>query len=60
MPKPLEILESNSKTVVCDRGSGALGHPQVFLQIRQENEIECQYRGLVYKHRRRVLLDTAT
>ena len=59
MSKPLEILESKSKTVVCDRGSGTLSHPRVFLQIRQENETECPYRGLDYKYRRRVLLDTA-
>ena len=60
MAKPLEILETNSKTVVCDGGGGALGHPRVFLQIGQENEIECPYCGRVYKYRHRVLLDTAS
>ena len=60
MAKPLEILETNSKTVVCDGGGGALGQPRVFLQIGQENEIECPYCGRVYKYRRRVLLDTAS
>ena len=54
MPKPVEILETDSKTVACDGGGGPLGHPRVFLQIGQENEIECPYCGRVYKYRRRV------
>ena len=60
MPKPVEILETDSKTVACDGGGGALGHPRVFLQIGQENEIECPYCGRVYRYRRKVLLDTAS
>ena len=31
MPKPLEILEKDTKTVACGGGSGALCYPWVFL-----------------------------
>ena len=40
MPKPVEILETESRTVACDGGGGALGHPKVVLQIGNQNEIE--------------------
>jgi len=60
MPKPVEILETDSKTVVRDGGDGPLGHPRIFLQIGHENQMACSYCGRVYKYRRRVLLDTAS
>jgi uncharacterized Zn-finger protein len=60
MPKPVEILETGSKTVVCDGGGGPLGHPRIFLQIGNDNRIECPYCGRVYKYRNKVLLDTAS
>ena len=28
MPKPVEILETESRTVACDGGGGALGHQE--------------------------------
>ena len=59
MPKPVEILETESRTVACDGGGGALGHPKVFLQIGNQNEIECPYCGRIYKYRKRVSLYAA-
>ena len=56
MPKPVEILETESTTVACDGGGGALGHPKVFLQICNQNEIECPYCGRIYKYRKKVPL----
>ena len=56
MPKPVEILETESRTVACDGGGGALGHPKVFLQIGNQNEIECPYCGRIYKYREKVPL----
>ena len=56
MPKPLEILETESRTVACDGGGGGLGHPKVFLQIGNRNEIECPYCGRIYKYRKKVPL----
>ncbi len=41
MPKPVEILKTDSKTVACDGGGGPLCHPMVFLQIGHNNEIKC-------------------
>ena len=43
MAKPLEILETNSKTVVCDGGGEALGHPRVFLEIDEHGYVDCGY-----------------
>ena len=56
MPKPVEILETESRTVACDGGGGALGHPKVFLQIGNQNEIECPYCGRIYIYRKKVPL----
>ena len=33
----------NSKKVSCDGGGGALGHPKVYLEMGDENEIVCPY-----------------
>ena len=41
MLKPVEILETDSKTAVCDGGGGPLGHSRILLQIVSGNEIEC-------------------
>ena len=60
MPEPVEILETDLKILMCDRGGEQLGHPRIFLQIGQESEIEFPYYGRVYKYHRRLLLDTAS
>ena len=44
MPAPApEIVETDNTRVACDGGGGALGHPKVFLEIGDENAVECPY-----------------
>ena len=59
MPKPVEILKTDSKSAVCDGGGRLLGHSRILLQIGNGNEIECSYFSQVYQYRCRVSLDTA-
>ena len=35
----------STKKVICDGGGGSLGHPKVYLSIKDENGIECSYCG---------------
>ena len=39
----------NSKKVSCDGGGGALGHPKVYLEMGDENEIICPYCSKLFK-----------
>jgi uncharacterized Zn-finger protein len=39
---PTEIITVTSRTVACDGGDGALGHPRVFLTIA-DRQILCPY-----------------
>lgn len=43
--EPVEIIEVEDEVVACDGGGGALGHPRVFLHIREEGHVECPYCG---------------
>ena len=48
--KPFEIVETSSADVMCEGGSGALGHPRVFLQINPDiGEIACPYCSREFK-----------
>ena len=38
-----EIVETEDHRVACDGGGGALGHPRVFLEMGDENFVECPY-----------------
>jgi uncharacterized Zn-finger protein len=38
-----EILRVKTKTVSCDGGEGALGHPRVYLTMDSEGKVECGY-----------------
>jgi len=38
-----KVIESESKTVGCDGGGGALGHPLVYLEMGEKSEITCPY-----------------
>ena len=38
-----EIVETYNTRVACDGGGGALGHPKVFLEMGDENFVECPY-----------------
>ena len=39
---PTEIINVDERTVACDGGGGALGHPRVFLYI-EEGSVMCPY-----------------
>lgn len=38
-----EIVEVTTSRVACDGGGGALGHPKVYLEMGDENFVECGY-----------------
>tara|TARA_B100000575_G_scaffold81405_1_gene64027 strand:+ start:455 stop:631 length:177 start_codon:yes stop_codon:yes gene_type:complete len=38
-----------SKKVNCDGGGGVLGHPKVYLEMGDENEIICPYCSKLFK-----------
>jgi uncharacterized Zn-finger protein len=45
-PMPVEvpeILEVDSTRVSCDGIGGTLGHPRVYLEMGDENFVECPY-----------------
>lgn len=44
---PTEVISVNERTVACDGGNGALGHPRVFLHIEAQ-EILCPYCSRLY------------
>ena len=46
-PVPFEIIHVDERTVACDGGDGALGHPRVFLRI-DGHEVMCPYCSRLY------------
>ena len=42
VPPPEEILVT-SKRVACDGGGGALGHPLVYMDMGDDDYVECGY-----------------
>jgi uncharacterized Zn-finger protein len=38
-----EIVEVETTRVMCDGSGGALGHPRVYLEMGDENFVECGY-----------------
>ena len=40
---PPETIFVDTNRVACDGGGGALGHPKVYLQIGEENFVDCGY-----------------
>ena len=38
-----ETIVVNKTRVVCDGGEGPLGHPRVYLEMGDENFVECGY-----------------
>ena len=38
-----EIIEVDHTRVSCDGGGGALGHPRVYLEMGNEDFVECPY-----------------
>ena len=42
--KDFEVIETENKTVACDGGKGALGHPRVYLTIKPDSDnVVCPY-----------------
>ena len=41
-PEP-EIVVTEDHRIACDGGGGALGHPRVFLEMGQDDFVECPY-----------------
>tara|TARA_B100001057_G_C22177840_1_gene692080 strand:+ start:377 stop:553 length:177 start_codon:yes stop_codon:yes gene_type:complete len=39
----------SSKKVSCDGGGGVLGHPKVYLEMGDENQITCPYCSKLFK-----------
>lgn len=46
-PAPTESFEVEDRTVACDGGDGALGHPRVFLYI-EGRSVMCPYCSRLY------------
>ncbi len=44
---PTEIIHVDTRTVACDGGDGALGHPRVFIRIPDE-QVMCPYCSRLY------------
>lgn len=44
---PAETFTVEDRTLACDGGGGALGHPRVFLHI-EEHQVVCPYCSRVY------------
>ncbi|HTN10255.1 MAG TPA: zinc-finger domain-containing protein [Acetobacteraceae bacterium] len=44
---PTEIIHVDSRTVACDGGNGALGHPRVYLRIPGV-QVMCPYCSRLY------------
>jgi len=38
-----EVVETENSRVACDGGGGALGHPKVYLEMGDEDFVECPY-----------------
>ncbi len=45
--EPSERIEVSTLTIACDGGGGALGHPRVFLTLK-DGQAECGYCGRRY------------
>jgi uncharacterized Zn-finger protein len=40
---PPEIITVNRTRVACDGGGGVLGHPKVYLEMGEQDFVECGY-----------------
>jgi uncharacterized Zn-finger protein len=41
--QPPETIEVETRVVACDGGDAALGHPRVYLNMGDEDFVECPY-----------------
>jgi uncharacterized Zn-finger protein len=42
-PPPPETIVVRSKRVACDGGGGPLGHPRVYMEMGEDDFVECGY-----------------
>ena len=47
IPEPAKRIEVDKLTVACDGGGGTLGHPRVFLTLKN-GQVECGYCDRLY------------
>jgi uncharacterized Zn-finger protein len=43
MAEPFETIKVDSPRVSCDGGGGALGHPLVYMDMGEDDHVECGY-----------------
>jgi uncharacterized Zn-finger protein len=43
MAEPFEVIKVDSPHVHCDGGSGALGHPLIYMEMGEKPEVTCPY-----------------
>ncbi len=43
--QPLETIIVEKRQVSCNGGTGALGHPMIYLTIPESGQIDCPYCG---------------
>jgi len=46
--KTPEKSEVETLKVQCEGGEGALGHPRVYLNLSEKNQVECPYCGHLF------------
>ena len=48
MLENIEWVTPNIETICCDGGQDGLGHPAVYYNFNESNEIVCSYCGKIY------------
>jgi uncharacterized Zn-finger protein len=48
MMQPFETIYVDTRTVSCNGGGGALGHPLVYLNLGPNHRVECPYCSRLY------------
>ena len=43
-----ETVTVTKKRIACDGGGGALGHPKVWMDMGQDNQVRCKYCDRLY------------
>lgn len=50
MNKSIKIIEIHSKSTHCNGGSDIAGHPLIYLEISDKNEVSCPYCSIIFKY----------
>ena len=48
MQGEIEKVSANLETICCDGGQDGLGHPAVYYNFSETNEVVCGYCGKIY------------